>query len=101
MNVMSKFSLTKHLEFDNFDASISQINKANSDPDYTPGNLGFDPLGLYPKDEEGQKQMLAKELRNGRLAMIAITAFAVQEYVTNSGVVDQTPFFFKFLGGMV
>lgn len=44
--------------------------------------------------------MLAKELRNGRLAMIAITAFAAQEFVTNTGVVDQTPVFFKFLGGM-
>jgi len=80
---------------------IQQINKANSDPEYTPGNIGFDPLGLYPKDVEGQKKMLAKELRNGRLAMIAITAFAAQEFVTNTGVVDQTPFFFKFLGGMV
>mmetsp|Transcript_2305 Transcript_2305/g.4769 ORF Transcript_2305/g.4769 Transcript_2305/m.4769 type:complete len:160 (+) Transcript_2305:817-1296(+) len=80
---------------------LYQINKANSDPEYTPGNIGFDPLGLYPKDVEGQKKMLAKELRNGRLAMIAITAFAAQEFVTNTGVVDQTPFFFKFLGGMV
>jgi len=79
---------------------LYQINKANTDPDYTPGDLGFDPLGLYPKDKAGQKLMLAKELRNGRLAMIAITAFAAQEFVTKSGVIDETPFFFKFLGGL-
>lgn len=80
---------------------LYQINSANHDPDYTPGNIGFDPLGLYPKDKEGQLKMMAKELRNGRLAMIAISAFAAQEYVTNTGVVDQTPIFFKPLFGMV
>ena len=62
---------------------------------YFPGNLGFDPLGLYPKDAEGQKNMQLKEIKNGRLSMIAITAFAVQEAVTKLGVVDETPIFFK------
>lgn len=67
-------------------------------PDYFPGNLGFDPLGLYPKDEAGQKAMQLKELKNGRLAMIAITAFAFQELVNGAGVVDSTSFFFKPIG---
>lgn len=71
---------------------LIQINKANFDPSYTPGDLGFDPLGFMPKDEAGKKNMLAKELRNGRLAMIAVTAFAAQEYVASVGIVDQTPF---------
>lgn len=62
---------------------------------YIPGNLGFDPLGVFPKDPEGQKWMQTAELKNGRLAMIAITAFAVQEAVTKLGVVDETPIFFK------
>ena len=66
-----------------------------NDPDYFPGNLGFDPLGLYPKDEAGQKEMQLKEIKNGRLGMIAITAFAVQEFVSKLGVVDETPIFFK------
>jgi len=79
---------------------LYQINLANDNKkDYFPGNLGFDPLGLYPKDKEGQLRMQQKEIKNGRLAMIAITAFAVQEYVSNVGVVEETPFFFKpFLG---
>jgi hypothetical protein len=77
---------------------LYQINKANFDPNYTSGNLGFDPLGLYPKDKEGQRTMLAKELRNGRLAMIAISAFAAQEWVSNAGILDQPAL---LLGGSV
>lgn len=74
---------------------LYQINKANNDPNYTPGDLGFDPLGLYPKDEAGQLEMQRKEINNGRLAMLAITAFAAQEAVTGLGVVSETPMFFK------
>ncbi len=72
----------------------------NNGPDYFSGNLGFDPLGFYPKDQEGKMRMQTTEIKNGRLAMIAITAFAVQEAVSQSGVVLETPFFFKFLGGL-
>merc|ERR1712232_568459 len=71
---------------------IYKMNKREES--YFPGNLGFDPLGVYPQDEEGQKRMQLAEIKNGRLAMIAITAFAFQEFVTKSGVVDETPFFF-------
>ena len=75
------------------------ISKAsNNAPGYFAGNLGFDPLGLYPKEKSGQMDMQLKELKNGRLAMIAITAFAVQEFVSKIGVVDETPIFFKPLG---
>lgn len=68
---------------------------ASKKPGYGPGNLGFDPLGVFPKDKDGQDWFQLAELKNGRLAMIAITAFAVQELVTQSGVVDATPLFFK------
>ena len=66
----------------------------SNDENYFPGNLGFDPLGVYPKDEAGQKRMQLAEIKNGRLAMIAIFAFAIQEFVSKQGVVDETPFFF-------
>ena len=66
--------------------------------DYFPGNLGFDPLGVYPKDEEGRQWMQTAEIKNGRLAMISITAFAFQEFVTKLGVVEETPAFFKPIG---
>ncbi|GKY99812.1 hypothetical protein MPSEU_000935000 [Mayamaea pseudoterrestris] len=75
------------------------ISKAKSNnPSYFAGNLSFDPLGLYLKETEGQKRMQLAELKNGRLAMIAITAFAVQEKVTSLSVVKETPVFFKPLG---
>lgn len=65
---------------------------------YFPGNYGFDPLGLYPTGEgaeKGQKWMQTAEIKNGRLAMLAITGFALQEFVTHISVIDQTPIFFK------
>ena len=74
-----------------------QKSKSN-DPSYFPGNLGFDPLGLYPKDKAGQERMQLAELKNGRLGMIAITAFAFQEFASKLGVVDETPLFFKPIG---
>jgi len=45
------------------------ISKSKNDPDYFPGKLGFDPLGLYPSDKAGQERMQLAELKNGRLAM--------------------------------
>lgn len=37
-------------------------------PNYSPGDLGFDPLGMKPKDEAGLKTMQTKELNNGKQA---------------------------------
>merc|ERR1712130_220461 len=39
---------------------------------YYPGDLGFDPLGLKPKNGDEFANMQAKELSHGRLAMIAV-----------------------------
>jgi hypothetical protein len=77
---------------------IQRAQKSGKDEFYIPGDFGFDPLGLYPKGEEGQKRMQLAEIKNGRLAMIAIFAFAIQEAVTKVGVVDETPLFFFPLG---
>lgn len=62
---------------------------------YTPGDLGFDPFGLLPEDENGKQRMKLAEIKHARLAMVAIVGFAVQEYVSKLGVVDETPFFFS------
>jgi hypothetical protein len=77
---------------------IQRAQKSGKDDSYLPGDFGFDPLGLYPKGEEGQRRMQLAEIKNGRLAMIAIFAFAIQEAVTKVGVVDETPLFFFPLG---
>lgn len=62
---------------------------------YIPGDYGFDPLGLYPSNVDGRKRMELAEIKHGRLGMIAITAFAFQEYVSGLGVIDETPVFFR------
>jgi hypothetical protein len=41
----------------------------------------FDPFGLYPEDAAGQEQMQLKELKNGRMAMIAITGLFTHHFM--------------------
>lgn len=53
-----------------------------------PGYFGFDPLNLG-KDEASFKRFQANEIRNGRLAMIAIGGFIHQEWLTKQGVMEQ------------
>ena len=52
------------------------------------GDLGFDPLGLKPIDEEAFDLMRTKELQNGRLAMIGIAGMVAQELVNNKGIFE-------------
>jgi len=61
---------------------------------YVPGDLGFDPLGLYPNDVEEQKNMQLAEIKHGRIAMMACVGYAVQEAILQQGVIDETPQFF-------
>jgi hypothetical protein len=56
--------------------------------DYTPGDIGFDPLGLKPEDPEEFKILQTKELQNGRLAMIAAAGFLAQELVDGKGIIE-------------
>jgi hypothetical protein len=42
----------------------------------------------------GDKNLQLAEIKNGRLAMLAIAAFAMQEFVTKIAVVNLSPFFF-------
>jgi len=57
-------------------------------PDYIPGDLGFDPLGLKPEDPEAFKEKQTKELQNGRLAMLAASGFLAQELANKKGIVE-------------
>merc|ERR1719326_657870 len=50
--------------------------------DYESGDLGFDPLGLKPRDPYEYRVMQDKELNNGRLAMIGIAGMVAQELAT-------------------
>merc|ERR1712032_1423105 len=48
--------------------------------DYLPGMLGFDPLGA---DSDSMRNA---EITNGRVAMLAITAFALEEAITKAPI---------------
>ena len=52
--------------------------------DYYPGDIGFDPLGIKPDNAEDFANMQAKELSNGRIAMIAAIGMMGEEFVTRS-----------------
>jgi hypothetical protein len=56
--------------------------------EYSPGDLGFDPLGLMPEDGEEFRTMQTKELQNGRLAMLAAAGFLAQELVDGKGILE-------------
>ncbi|CAM9234936.1 unnamed protein product [Sphacelaria rigidula] len=64
----------------------SMTGEAGLKEDYMPGDLGFDPLGLKPTDDEGLATMQTKELNNGRLAMIGIAGMLVQELVSPTNI---------------
>lgn len=54
--------------------------------DYSPGDLGFDPLNIKPKTEADFETMQTKELNNGRLAMIGIAGMLVQELINPADI---------------
>lgn len=59
---------------------------------YYPGDIGFDPLGLKPKDAKEFATMQARELSNGRLAMLAAAGMCVQEQINGKGILENLGF---------
>lgn len=49
---------------------------------YTPGDIGWDPLGLKPTNKEEFDVMQTRELNHGRLAMFSILGMIAQEEIT-------------------
>jgi len=62
---------------------------------YVPGDCNFDPLNLFPSEKREQFIMQTKEIKHGRIAMMAILGFVVQEALYGIPVVSETPFFFS------
>jgi light-harvesting complex I chlorophyll a/b binding protein 1 len=56
--------------------------------DRQPGDIGFDPLNLKPKDPQQLKRIQTQEINNGRLAMLAITGMIGQEFNTDYQPLD-------------
>ncbi|GAB5033565.1 light harvesting complex protein [Nannochloropsis oceanica] len=67
--------------------ALGQFNQAK--PGQAPGDLGWDPLNLKSDDPEIYEKVQKRELKNGRLAMIAIAGMLVQENLTGLGVIEQ------------
>mmetsp|Transcript_582 Transcript_582/g.1138 ORF Transcript_582/g.1138 Transcript_582/m.1138 type:complete len:122 (+) Transcript_582:730-1095(+) len=53
--------------------------------DREPGDFSFDPLGIYPSDPVKQNEYKLAELKNGRLAMIAIGGMVTGAAITGTG----------------
>tara|TARA_B100000795_G_scaffold234063_1_gene193079 strand:+ start:264 stop:1067 length:804 start_codon:yes stop_codon:yes gene_type:complete len=83
-----------------FTATVESIKLNNNYNNYfddkIPGDLGFDPLKLYVnKDPKTKSDLELKEINNGRLAMVAITYYALCEFINNIPIINNTPFLFK------
>ena len=74
--------------------SANADQKSTNAKDYVLGDCGFDPFNLFPKEKQGRFDMQTKEIKHGRLAMMAIVGFAMQEALYGIPVVSETPFFF-------
>ena len=65
-----------------------------------PGDLGFDPLNIYTVNNvKNKRELELKELNNGRIAMLAITYFAINEFITDTPIANSfAPIYYKLTG---
>ena len=77
-------------------ASISK----NYEIESIPGDLGFDPLNIYTTNNvKNKRELELKELNNGRIAMLAITYFAINEFITDTPIANSfAPIYYKLVG---
>lgn len=66
--------------------------KETKGKNYVIGDCGLSKL--LPSDPKKIMDLQTKEIKNGRLAQMAILGFAVQEALYGKPIVEQTPFFF-------
>jgi len=65
-------------------ATMGVFEVLNAKHDWSTGKALWDPLALLPKDEAGKKVMMEKELKNGRLAMLAFASYLSAHYIPGS-----------------
>uniref|UniRef100_A0ACD5Z615 Uncharacterized protein n=1 Tax=Avena sativa TaxID=4498 RepID=A0ACD5Z615_AVESA len=81
MDFVSPGSQAEEGTFLGIEASLEGLQ-----PGY-PGGPLFNPMGLA-KDIENAQEVKLKEIKNGRLAMVAMLGFIVQASVTHAGPID-------------
>eukprot|EP00590_Aulacoseira_subarctica_P001268 CAMPEP_0172434046 /NCGR_PEP_ID=MMETSP1064-20121228/70424_1 /TAXON_ID=202472 /ORGANISM="Aulacoseira subarctica , Strain CCAP 1002/5" /LENGTH=338 /DNA_ID=CAMNT_0013182243 /DNA_START=87 /DNA_END=1103 /DNA_ORIENTATION=- len=83
----SKVNLSLTLNLKKGWKSLDEVSTSQELIDsYYPGDVGFDPLGLKPKDAAGFLEMSTKETNNGRLAMIGVAGMIAQELVNGKEI---------------
>jgi hypothetical protein len=65
---------------------FEEARRESSKAGTAPGDYGWDPLGLKPKEAAALKELQNKELNNGRLAMFAAAGIIAQEMITNGKI---------------
>jgi hypothetical protein len=66
--------------------ALGQFNQVKDGA--APGDVGFDPLALKSDDPETWEKTQLRELKNGRLAMLAIAGMFYVEWITGNGVIE-------------
>merc|ERR1712046_161129 len=74
----------------------SQVKQADST--MAAGDMGFDPLNLYPADAAAQEQYQLAELKHGRVAMLAIALIVLEEAVSGTSFLKETPLLWNEIG---
>jgi hypothetical protein len=69
--------------------ALGQFNQVK--PGQAPGDLGWDPLGLKPSDPEVWESVQLRELKNGRLAMLASAGMLYTELLSGEREVSLPP----------
>jgi light-harvesting complex I chlorophyll a/b binding protein 1 len=69
-------------------AGLLELTGGKQDPEKAPGDLGFG-MPFVPKDPAQFSALQLKELKNGRLAQVAILGQLLQESLTGQGPIEQ------------
>ena len=91
LDVLSGLAESRPLALIQIVAAITWIElvAGKQDPSKDPGDVGSFGDNFKPADPEEYAALQLKELKNGRLAMLASMGLIVQELITGENIVDQ------------